>query len=62
MHCSDTAQLVFEDVRVPAKNIIGEEGQGFMYQMIQFQAQWLNLLVSKKISMLCERFSTGIIS
>ena len=37
MHSSDTAQLVFENVRVPAANIIGEEGSGFIYQMIQFQ-------------------------
>merc|ERR1711953_107220 len=39
MHSSDTAQLVFEDVRVPVANIIGEEGSGFMYQMIQFQQE-----------------------
>ena len=39
MHSSDTAQLVFEDVRVPAKNLIGEEGSGFIYQMIQFQQE-----------------------
>lgn len=34
---SDTAQFFFEDVRVPARNIIGEEGMGFIYQMLQFQ-------------------------
>ncbi|XP_021964576.1 probable acyl-CoA dehydrogenase 6 [Folsomia candida] len=38
---SDTAQLFFEDVRVPAKNIIGDEGSGFMYQMLQFQEERL---------------------
>ena len=37
MHCSDTGLIFFEDVRVPASYIIGEEGKGFMYQMEQFQ-------------------------
>ncbi len=27
-HASDTAQIVFEDCRVPAANLLGEEGQG----------------------------------
>ena len=35
--CSDTAEIFFEDVRVPYKNIIGDEGMGFIYQMVQFQ-------------------------
>lgn len=37
MHSSDTGLIFFEDVRVPASNIIGEEGMGFTYQMLQFQ-------------------------
>ena len=28
-HSSDTAQIVFEDCRIPAQNLIGEEGQGY---------------------------------
>lgn len=36
MHSSDTAQLFFDDVRVPVANRIGEEGRGFIYQMEQF--------------------------
>ena len=39
MKSSDTAQLFFEDVRVPKKNIIGKEGKGFIYQMQQFQQE-----------------------
>ena len=37
MQSSDTGLIFFEDVRVPIKNTIGEEGQGFIYQMLQFQ-------------------------
>jgi citronellyl-CoA dehydrogenase len=41
MHSSDTAQLFFDDVRVPKRNLIGDEGAGFMYQMMQFQEERL---------------------
>ena len=41
MHSSDTAEIFFEDVRVPSKNLIGEEGKGFVYQMMQFQEERL---------------------
>ncbi|AOJ06113.1 acyl-CoA dehydrogenase family protein [Burkholderia mayonis] len=41
MHSSDTAQIFFDDVRVPRRNLIGEEGQGFTYQMLQFQEERL---------------------
>ncbi|XP_014103846.1 PREDICTED: probable acyl-CoA dehydrogenase 6 [Pseudopodoces humilis] len=41
MRSSDTAQIFFEDVRVPCKNLIGEEGKGFTYQMLQFQEERL---------------------
>jgi len=37
MCCSDTAELFFDDMRVPVENRIGEEGEGFIYQMKQFQ-------------------------
>ncbi|XP_038653491.1 probable acyl-CoA dehydrogenase 6 [Scyliorhinus canicula] len=41
MRSSDTAQIFFEDVRVPRKYLIGEEGMGFTYQMLQFQEERL---------------------
>ena len=34
---SDTAELFFDDVKVPEENLIGLEGEGFIYQMRQFQ-------------------------
>ena len=39
MRSSDTAQIFFDNVRVPQRNRIGEEGMGFMYQMFQFQEE-----------------------
>jgi len=39
MWSSDTAQVYLDNVRVPQEYVIGEEGQGFTYQMIQFQAE-----------------------
>ena len=39
MHSSDTAQLFFDNVRVPQRNRIGMEGMGFMMQMQQFQEE-----------------------
>jgi citronellyl-CoA dehydrogenase len=41
MRSSDTAQIFFDNVRVPKRNRIGEEGKGFTYQMIQFQEERL---------------------
>ena len=33
LHASDTAELIFEDARVPAENLLGERGQGFVQSM-----------------------------
>jgi len=37
MRSSDTAELYFDDMRIPAENLIGQEGEGFIQQMMQFQ-------------------------
>jgi citronellyl-CoA dehydrogenase len=41
---SDTAELFFDQVLVPAENLIGQEGEGFIYQMQQFQHERFSLL------------------
>src|SRR5256886_2112070 len=33
LHASDTAELIFEDARVPAANLLGERGMGFVHSM-----------------------------
>lgn len=44
-HCSDTAELAFEDVRVPVENLVGEENGGFYLVMQQFVGERLGLAV-----------------
>jgi acyl-CoA dehydrogenase len=44
-HCSDTAELSYVDVRVPAGNLIGAEGSGFAALMTHFAAERLSLAV-----------------
>ena len=43
---SDTAQIFFDDVRVPQRYLIGQEGAGFRYQMEQFQEERLYAMAS----------------
>src|SRR5690625_3408942 len=42
MWSSDTAQVFFDNVRIPQRYRIGEEGMGFIYQMRQFQEERLS--------------------
>ena len=41
MHASDTALLAFQDVRVPADALLGEEGKGFYHIMWELQGERL---------------------
>jgi acyl-CoA dehydrogenase len=44
-HMQDTAELFFEDCRVPASNLLGEEGKGFKYMMEKIQQERLEVSV-----------------
>ncbi|MEN1970317.1 acyl-CoA dehydrogenase family protein [Lentibacillus sp. N15] len=44
-HASDTCELIFEDVRVPASNLLGEEGKGFYYLMAKLQQERLMVAI-----------------
>ncbi|TWE04845.1 acyl-CoA dehydrogenase [Neobacillus bataviensis] len=41
LHSQDTAELIFEDCRVPKNNLLGEEGKGFLYLMEKLQQERL---------------------
>lgn len=43
--CSDTGELSFDDVRVPAANLVGEENQGFLQIAMQFQHERISIAV-----------------
>lgn len=44
MRSSDTAELYFDNLRFPKENLIGAEGEGFIYQMQQFQHERFSAL------------------
>ena len=46
MHASDTSELFFEDVRVPASAVLGEPDQGFAVLMGELQRERLTLAVN----------------
>jgi acyl-CoA dehydrogenase len=50
-HCSDTAELSYVDVRVPAGNLVGTEGTGFQQIMLHF--------ASERISMAVQAYATA---
>ncbi len=39
MHASDTGELTFEDVRIPAENLLGTEGKGFYHISWELQSE-----------------------
>ncbi len=45
MHAQDTAELFFSDVEVPAENLLGEEGNGFVYLMTNLAQERLGIAV-----------------
>ena len=42
-HCSDTAAIYFDEVEVPPENLIGEENQGFLAIMRNFNSERLGM-------------------
>jgi acyl-CoA dehydrogenase len=51
LHAQDTSELFFDDVRVPAANLLGEEGQGFSYLMHELAQERLMIALRAAASM-----------
>lgn len=50
MHSQDTAELIFEEVKVPASNLLGEEGKGFYYLMTKLQQERLVAAINSLVA------------
>ncbi|MEH7011632.1 acyl-CoA dehydrogenase family protein [Neobacillus niacini] len=46
LHSQDTAELIFEDCRVPKENLLGEEGKGFLFMMDKLQQERLLVAIA----------------
>lgn len=53
MHSADTAELIFEDVRIPVGNLLGEENRGFYYLMEKLQQERLIVAIETQIEAEC---------
>ncbi|HEU4946437.1 MAG TPA: acyl-CoA dehydrogenase family protein [Kribbella sp.] len=53
LKAQDTAELFFDDVRVPVANLLGEEGKGFVYLMEKLPQERLTIAVVAAAA--CER-------
>jgi alkylation response protein AidB-like acyl-CoA dehydrogenase len=52
LHAQDTAELSFTDVRVPKANLLGEEGEGFIYLMMNLPQE--RLIIGAQAVAACE--------
>jgi alkylation response protein AidB-like acyl-CoA dehydrogenase len=52
LHAQDTAELSFTDVVVPKENLLGEEGSGFIYLMMNLQQE--RLIIAAQAAAACE--------
>jgi alkylation response protein AidB-like acyl-CoA dehydrogenase len=51
LDAQDTAELSFTDVRVPAENLLGEEGLGFIYLMQNLPQERINIAINAAAAM-----------
>ncbi|MEQ6376564.1 acyl-CoA dehydrogenase family protein [Bacillaceae bacterium S4-13-58] len=50
LHSQDTAELFFEDAKIPVGNLLGEEGNGFYYLMEKLQQERLTVAIAAQVA------------
>lgn len=50
LHSQDTAELIFDECRVPKENLLGEEGCGFQYMMAKLQQERLVVALAAQVA------------
>lgn len=50
LHCQDTAELFFQDAKVPVANLLGAEGKGFHQMMEKLQQERLVVAISAQVA------------
>ncbi len=50
LYSQDTAELIFEDCRVPVDNLLGQEGKGFLYLMEKLQQERLVVAIGAVVN------------
>lgn len=50
LHAQDTAELIFEDCKVPKENLLGAEGKGFRYLMEKLQQERLIVAIAAQVA------------
>lgn len=60
LHAQDTAELFFDNVRVPVSNLLGEENKGFIYLMEQLPQE--RLVIALRSTMILETQLTAAIN
>ena len=59
-HSSDTAQILFENCRVPAENLIGEEGQGYKIALLGLEGGRIGI-ASQAVGMARAAFEAALL-
>lgn len=50
LHAQDTAELIFDECKIPKENLLGQEGYGFQYMMEKLQQERLVVALAAQVA------------